>query len=132
VKQLLSIIFLPLYLLSSGGVYITQHFCEGELCTTSIATVAPSCCCEANNDDAGCCENVSKYFKVADAQYNAQQSIVKIFSLSFITCTTANFIAHNNFITVDRGQTQSNIHAPPLIVNEVPLYVLQCSLKLCA
>ena len=62
-QRIITHIILALFLLGfSTGTRLSLHYCGGELISTSINTMAESCCDEAG----GCCENKTVQFQVKD------------------------------------------------------------------
>lgn len=53
-------------MLSTGGVFLRLHYCEGNLSSISISGLTKPCECEDESDE--CCSNKQYYFKVSTEQ----------------------------------------------------------------
>jgi hypothetical protein len=60
-KKFSHIILSSLLLVSTMGVVVSKHFCEGTFESVSVFHAADSCC-----DMDGCCHNEDQFFKVKD------------------------------------------------------------------
>ncbi len=73
-KRFLSILLLNLYLLFSGGLVVSLHYCGGSLANAGIFT-EPSCCCddEASGKPDDCCKDEVKTVKITDDQLRNEE-----------------------------------------------------------
>jgi hypothetical protein len=99
-KKFIAILLLPFYLLSSGGVNIVKHFCEGELCKIAVTTsTSTDCCCEKQSTDKGCCQNETSYYKLNQDQ--SKHESVSINTITFqevaVLNNTFNFNVESNY-----------------------------------
>jgi hypothetical protein len=69
-KKILAILLLCCYAISSNGIYISKHFCGGQLETISYYKKVSRCCCVDEevsvNDD--CCNDVASFSKLSTDQ----------------------------------------------------------------
>jgi hypothetical protein len=67
-KRYIALALTLLYLVFSGGVPRSMHFCGGELASEAVfAYENDGCCCEVHHPDEGsCCSDVQELEKVQD------------------------------------------------------------------
>jgi len=124
-KKALHISLVVLLLISTTGVTMYKHYCQGSLVSKSIGIPGKKCC----NNSCKACHNESNTFKITD-KYEANNNILKFkadvqkifdnFSFAFILLhTTIDSYSNNNLLA------QLKIcNAPPLIA-ENPTAMLQ-------
>lgn len=93
-KRYIALAFTLLYLIFSGGIPRSMHFCEGELTTEALfAYENEGCCCEIHHPEWGdCCTDKQELEKVQDEHsIGAKQLTSKklaFYCLPFVLHTT--------------------------------------------
>ena len=69
-KRLLSTFLLCLYLVSSIGVTVSAHYCEGNLASLALFETNLNCCCDdvASGKSTDCCKDESTSIKISADQ----------------------------------------------------------------
>ncbi len=107
--HLLAILFL---LISTSGVSVNSHFCEGKLVSVSIDHEANSCC---SGMDKACkkCKDVSHIYKVQDEYVPGQvQQVNPLLSFSFLSDL---FFLYSNTFTLYGVKTAESLHFAPYL-----------------
>lgn len=148
IKALIHIIVASFVFLSSTGLLINSHYCQGEFVKASFFFSFGSCCGDKplesctpkegscsigdNHDhneeeeDGGCCDNKSDYFKLEQDQ---QIQHVKFKPLKqLITWNPITPRIHAKLTTLDKRTFRFYNHFPPLIVfdRQVRLQTFLC------
>ena len=73
-KRILSILLLCLYLISSIGVTVSAHYCEGNLASFAFFETDLNCCCDegSNGESDDCCRDESKSIQISADQNKAE------------------------------------------------------------
>jgi len=127
VKRFLSILLLNLYLLFSGGLVVSLHYCGGSLANAGIFT-EPSCCCddETTGKPDDCCKDEVKTVKITDDQLRNEEAIGK-FQPDFAEALLPSlpFCAWAVDVPVALRLAPSSLPRPPDQQPDKPAYLLQ-------
>lgn len=126
IKKLLHTAFSLVYFLLSVGIGYSQHFCGGELKSTSIIAQDLSCCCDRGDSSlkADCCYETSVFYQISDEQLST--SNISVPSWGHSEFTTQHFHYNFEFLIGEDKQSLHQPNAPPKNLSE-DLYKTYCS-----
>lgn len=128
-KNVLSILLIPLLLLSNFGIVLSAHLCNGEVVSTSLSIFAEDLNCGTTEDSCAdisinnnsvnaksCCENTIQQYVIED-NYKEPKSINITQKVSFLTYF---YISLLSFSTVDDVfKAEYKNYSPPLLSQDV-------------
>src|SRR5262245_9127531 len=101
-KKAISILLIPLFLLTTGGFAFNMHFCKMRGIDVSL-NINKSSCCGKKSMEGGCCKNEVKVIKIKD-NYSASSSLTVEKSYGLVLFFATSFIAES--------QSGNGIHIP--------------------
>lgn len=109
-KKLFTILFIPLFLLTTGGVAFNIHFCKMRGASdVSLGLNAEKSCCGNKAMASGCCKNEVKVYKIKDDYSSSAQLKTEkenLFSVIFFRSILSEILPQNSFRV-------PNYHSPP-------------------
>lgn len=114
IKQVLHIALALLLLISTGGVFLNQHYCHNNRTEITINHVPDNCCGNTCNN----CHNESIYLKVADAFTMPNQLI------NIVQYLEQNLFAAIFFAPVDQSlvATFYTFNTAPPTIGLIPIF----------
>lgn len=130
-KQILSIFFLSIYLISSIGVFGELHFCKGKLESIGFGFAKAENCCKKMSSNAHCCAIMQKKDDCCDDQFFVAQvdtehliSTAKLKLFPPLTTLPADLDWKEIETSNDTCNIISNRLEPP---PDLPLFLTYCS-----
>lgn len=119
-KQFLHIIIAGLFLISTSGFIVTEHYCGGNLVDVAINSAPESCC----GDGSDCCSDVQSVHQFkSNFVIPTHEPIGEVqIALLDISC----FEILNTEIIVDETEVIHNANDPPPLIEEI-IYISQFS-----
>jgi hypothetical protein len=133
-KRILAILLLCCYTISSNGIYISKHFCGGQLQTISFYKKISKCCCEDETEEMtkedNCCNDVATFSKLSTDQ-NISLATIELNNISYTDCLLPIIYVQKNVVSARllKSESKITIHPPPNIYKQ-PLFVQHQSWKL--
>lgn len=123
-KKSALILFIPVFLLTTGGITFNIHSCKMRGASdVSLAMHYQKSCCGSGAMDNNCCKNEIKTFKITD-DYSFSGLINVIKNIAFINIDYPLFLAN---ILENQSFQKVSYHSPPSS-RHVSLSVFNCSL----
>lgn len=123
-KKLGIYLFIPIFLLTTGGITFNIHSCKMRGASdVSLAMHYQKSCCGSKTMDNNCCKNEVKILKITD-DYSSSGLIHTTKNIAFINIDYPLFSAN---ILENKSFQNSSYHAPPTN-RHVSLSVFNCSL----
>ncbi|MSQ78804.1 MAG: hypothetical protein EXR21_03890 [Flavobacteriaceae bacterium] len=90
-KRILLIVSLFAYLLSTVGIDVQIHYCDGELSQVTFVGSDANCGCEDEDDD--CCENEHYHFKNQTEHKTASEAFSLSKPMKSVAANRSHFVA---------------------------------------
>jgi len=122
-KKIAVILFSSFYLLTSVGVAIMIHYCEGNVENVGFFVSKGDCCCGEEVDTHDCC-NFENYFLQLDEEQQISSTLRVLLPQSLAIAST-----QNNIFNEKEEQTETlfpETALPPLPKQQ--LWLLNCTL----
>ncbi len=123
-KRLLVIPLLLFYLTGMSGISVNSFYCCGRLSSVKIAFEGAYNSHTSKSAKKGCCDNITHFYKVNDAQQISTQNFsfqAPVLQIHFLPAAAIDFIAHS---FAKAAKTNSRVlHSPPLSTT-LPLFIL--------
>jgi hypothetical protein len=133
-KQILAILLLCCYTISSNGIFISKHFCGGQLQTISYYKKISKCCCEGETvkmaKEDNCCNDVASFSKLSTDQNVYLDNVVLGNSdVADYLLPVVHLYHSYTAAKVFKNKCKIILHPPPNLYR-VPLFVQHQSWKL--
>jgi len=120
-QRVFAIFLAPFYLLTTSGLSVAIHYCQGKVESVALMSTPPSCCCE-DFGMTGCCDDEVIVVKVS-SEHNVAKNL---------TCPSTDqspaiaHLAHHDAGTLVRRTSPFYIEPPP---KQAPAFLLYCSFR---
>jgi hypothetical protein len=108
-QRVISILLIPLFLLTTGGIAFNIHFCKMSGSSDVSFLINKSSCCGKKGMESGCCKNKVQVIKIKD-DYSASTSLEVKKNDSSVLLLISFFVAE---IMLGEGLDVLNYHSPP-------------------
>lgn len=123
IRKSLHILFALLMLVSTGGLFLNQHYCHNQLTQISVNSVPDNCCGSTCNH----CHNESVYVKIVDVFTISEKKVGDFFSFQFLSYALFTELFQVNHLASKQVYCQRAI--PPEKGN-TPIYTLIANFRL--
>jgi hypothetical protein len=122
-KQLATFFLTVFYFITTVGVTVNIHYCQGEVSSVMVFSKTGKCCCSVETMPEGCCDDETFFYQLDDIQLISQN-----FENERITpkANSIDFTDTNDIAVVQKETPVEELNLPP--PQQKALWLLNCSL----
>lgn len=106
------------YLVVASGIFLNLHYCGDDLKKIALfCTNDEEGCCGSEEEENGCCNDVSSFFKIKDDHFSVKGLNILLPDFSFFSLPQTILVFS---ISGDYDQYKETVHDPPI---DDPLYI---------